>query len=185
MMVDFSRQFDKTQQQTKTAQTQITGKQAALLDELFGDGTKDGIFKNAPRATEPPLRFKYSMRTIYDLGIDVDSDYPKIFLNDAILFKGATVNGDYFNQFVEPFNRNAIAMKEGWDNYIIQDDPKGLVQVNTSLKNIEKHLEQFAVVEKASQLQLPPEEQKSSLQEALKITQEAAIVMEMLKRMEE
>jgi hypothetical protein len=185
MMVDFSRQFDKTQQQTKTAQTQITGKQTALLDELFGDGTKDGIFMKAPRASEPPLRFKYSMSTIYDLGIDVDSSYPKIFLNEAVLFKGATVNGDYFNQFVEPFNRNAVAMKEGWDDYIIQDDPKGLVQVNTSLKNIEKHLEQFAVVEKASQLRLPPEEQKSSLQEALKITQEAAIVMEMLKRMEE
>jgi hypothetical protein len=171
------------QSQFNSANQTLASQRKRFLEYLFGGGAtggKTGIFKNITVNRAKAGKFEYPLKDIAKMGIEIDDTYDTLFLDSRKLFESADLNAKKFNEFVEPFNRNAKALKEGWDQYIIEDNPEGLQTVSGSLNNIREHIKKFAKEGSESEFK-----KASELTEVLKLTKEAAIVMEMLKRMEE
>jgi hypothetical protein len=171
------------QSQFKSSNQNLSVQRKLFLDYLFGGqgtGGTTGIFKNITVNRAKAGKFEYPLKDIAKMGVAIDDTYDTLFLDSRKLFESADLNAKKFNEFVEPFNRNAKALKEGWDQYIIEDNPEGLQTVSGSLNNIREHIKKFAKEGSESEFK-----KASELTEVLKLTKEAAIVMEMLKRMEE
>lgn len=178
-------------QQFNSDDANVAEQRKTFLDVLFGGpATLDarGRLSDASPARAKAGRFSYKLREVLELGFDIDENYETIFLEERELFQSADKNMKLFGEFVEPFNRNALALKEGWDKYILEDQPEGMVQVQTSLTDIRKHIKKFAVSPTETEITEPEIKdfkKASELTELLNMTREAAIVLEMLQRMEE
>lgn len=142
--------------------------------------------------TKSSTKFEMALSTISDI-VAVTSNFPTVIISTVANKTIAEKNVTLFKEYIEPYNIAFKRMSEGTNKYFVGDDPTGLQEVDQALKSLDQLLSGKNIEGKTPGSIYRKDKQQgaqfikaSELKESLNnLTEEARIVMEMLKRMED
>lgn len=144
------------------------------------ESTNEGLILEAgPAAKES--RFKITKQAI--INIAEVTEYLPIIISKIQTKSIASKNAQMFKEYIEPYNEAFKKISFGTNRYFVKDEIDGLADVNDGISSLQTAIKKFegegGKARKASELK------ESKLHELLNLTHEAAIVMEMLQKLED
>lgn len=112
--------------------------------------------------------------------IEVDDTIPDFIVSKLDLQRVAQSNASILKSFIEPYYEAFKKITLGTREYFVADDPNGMAKVNEGISNIQEIQKEKLTSKETGKIK-----KASELKEVLNMTREAAIVLEMLQRMED
>ena len=136
--------------------------------------------QDASGGTRPGGSFKIGMNAIVKF-IDVDDDFSPIILSKIQAGQLVKQREDLFKKYIKPYYDLLKEISENSNTYFVGDDTTGLTKTDQSLAKLSTLIQGSTYKADTGGAY----KKASELTETLKLTKEAAMVMEMLKRMED